>query len=331
MKMQLIDNVMNLMVKTLDEKQLQELKTALIISLDNYDIVKRETSLSTEVINNWEYAKKYVQNLIISGKSSGTVDTYSLHIKLLLEDINKPLEEVTDDDLIVHLAKQKYSRNLSNKYLNFKRLIFRSFFSWLKKKKYIKENPAELLDKIKYDTTIKKPYTDEEREMIRCSCKRERDLALIDVLYSTAARVSEISALNKTDIDFIDNGCVVHGKGGKERPVYLNAVASYHLKKYLSSRTDDNPALFVSCKKPYGRLSRSGIGEILRELGKTAGVDGVHPHRYRRTALTNAANRGMPLQDIQCLAGHSDPNTTMIYCTVDQHKVKAEHKMFLAS
>ena len=133
------------------------------------------------------------------------------------------------------------------------------------------------------------------------------------------------------DIDFIESGCIVHGKGGKERPVYLNASAAYHLQMYLQSRNDQNPALFVSSCKPYKRLGKNGIEAILRRLGEDAGIEKVHPHRYRRAALTNAANRGMPLQDVQSLAGHASPNTTMIYCTVDKGKVKAEHKMYLAS
>ena len=100
---------------------------------------------------------------------------------------------------------------------------------------------------------------------------------------------------------------------------------------YLRGRTDDSPALFVESRRPYRRLSRNGIEAVLRRLGRDAGVEGVHPHRYRRTALTNAVNRGMPLQDVQTLAGHANPNTTMIYCAVDKSKVKAEHKMYLAS
>lgn len=201
----------------------------------------------------------------------------------------------------------------------------------MRKKKYIMENPAELLDPIKYDSKLKKPFKDEEREMLRCACKCERDWAILEFLYSTAARVSEVVSLNRTDIDFTEKQCVVRGKGGKERMLYLNATAIYHLKKYLEERKDDNPALFVSTKKPSERLSDKGIQAVLRRLGKVAGVANVHPHRYRRTALTNAANRGMPLQDVQIMAGHASPDTTMIYCTVDAVKVKAEHRMFLAS
>lgn len=331
MKMELIDNVLQRMAGFLDQMQMQELKTALAVSMDGLDIRKEQTELSTEVTDNWEYSRRFLQAMVVAGSSPGTIKQYRMHIRMLFEDVRKPIFEITDDDLMLHLARQKYQRKLSNRYLNLKRIVFRSFFGWLRRKKYILENPAELLDQIKYDETLKKPYSDEEREKIRCSCQRERDLALVDVLYSTAARVSEVAALDRSDIDFVENGCIVHGKGGKERPVYLNASAAYHLQMYLHSRTDGNPALFVSSCRPYERLSRSGIEAILRRLGNHAGVDNVHPHRYRRTALTNAANRGMPLQDVQSLAGHASPNTTMIYCTVDWSKVKAEHRMYLAS
>ena len=330
-KSELIERVMNRMTGVLNTGQLQELKIALAISMDGLEVRREQTELSTEVMDNWEYLRKYLQALLIAGRSQGTIENYKMHIRILFEDIRKPVLEMTDDDLMLHIARQKYSRKLGNRYLDGKRIVFRSFFGWLRRRKYIHENPAELLDQIRYDAVIKKPYTDEDREKIRCSCKRERDLALVDVLYSTAARVSEIAALNRQDIDFVESGCIVHGKGGKERPVYLNATAAYHLQMYLRGRQDDNPALFVSCKKPYNRLGKNGIEAVLRRLGTAAGVSKVHPHRYRRTALTNAANRGMPLQDVQSLAGHANPNTTMIYCTVDKQKVKAEHKMYLAS
>ena len=329
--MELIESVLQRMTGILNQSQMQALKLAMVMTMEGLEIRKEQTELSTEVTDNGEFCRRFLQAMAVAGKAQGTIKQYQMHIRILLEDVRKPVLEMTDEDLMLHLARQKYQRNVSNRYLNLKRIVFRSFFGWMRRKKYIRENPAELLDQIKYDQEIKKPYSDEEREKIRCSCQRERDLALVDVLYSTAARVSEIAALNRSDIDFVESGCIVHGKGGKERPVYLNASAAYHLQMYLQSRTDHNPALFVGCCQPFERLGKSGIEAILRRLGKDAGVDRVHPHRYRRTALTNAANRGMPLQDVQTLAGHASPNTTMIYCTVDRSKVKAEHKMYLAS
>lgn len=331
MKTELMDRVMQRMSGLLDVNQMQELKTALIISMEDLEIRKEQTELSTEVVDNWEYSRRFLQAMAMAGKAKGTIEQYGMHIRLLFEDVKKSVLEMTDEDLMLHLARQKYQRKLGNRYLNYKRIVFRSFFGWLRRKKYIRENPAELLDQIRYDTVIKKPYTDEERERMRCACKRERDLAILDFLYSTAARVSEVVALDRQDIDFVGNECIVRGKGGKERVIYLNASAAYHLREYLQARTDQNPALFVECRKPYKRLKREGIEAVIRRLGKSARVEKAHPHRYRRTAITNAVNRGMPLQDAQTVAGHASPDTTMIYCKVDSQKVKAEHKMYLAS
>lgn len=331
MKREFIERVKNRLVHVLDESQMQELEMAIIICLDGLQLQKECTELSTEVVNNWEYCKRYLQYMVVSGKAKGTIGNYGMHLKLLFEDVRKPVQDITDDDLMLHLAKQKYERKLGNRYLDQKRIAFRQFFKWMRKKKFITESPAELLDPIKYDVKIKKPFSDEEREMLRCACKCERDWALLEFLYSTAARVSEVASLNRANIDFQEKQCLVRGKCGKERMLYLNATAVYHLKKYLNERTDDNPALFVSTRKPHERIGKNGIEAILRKLGKVAGVVNVHPHRYRRTALTNAANRGMPLQDVQHLAGHASPDTTMIYCSIDTSKVKAEHKMYLAA
>lgn len=313
MKRDFIESVKNRLVHVLDESQMQELEMAITICLGGLQLQKECTELSTQVVDNWEYCRRYMQSLVVAGKAKGTIENYGMHLKLLLEDVRKPVQDITDDDLMLHLAKQKYERKLGNRYLDQKRIAFRQFFKWMRKKKFIEENPAELLDPIKYDTKIKKPFSDEEREMLRCACKCERDWALLEFLYSTAARVSEVASLNRADIDFQEKQCLVRGKGGKERMLYLNATAIYHLKKYLDERKDDNPALFVSTKSPHERIKKNGIEAILRRLGKVAGVTNVHPHRYRRTALTNAANRGMPLQDVQHLAGHASPDTTMIY------------------
>ena len=331
MKMELIDRVMQRMMSVLDEKQLQELRMALVISIEGLTVEKEKTELSTEVIDNWEYVRRFLQAFLMSGKSQETVKQYQLHLRILLDDLRKPVWEITESDIMEHLARQKYSRKLSNRYLNYKRAVFGSFFSWLRRKRYIKENPVELIEPIKYDSVIKKPFSDEEREKLRCACQHERDLAILDFLYSTAARVSEMTALNRQDIDWVGNECIVRGKGGKERLVYLNASAAYHLQKYLEERTDSNPALFVSYSQPYNRLNKDGVEALLRRIGIQTGIEKVHPHRYRRTAITNAANRGMPLQDAQEMAGHSNANTTMIYFTSDKSKVKAEHKMYLAS
>ena len=165
--------------------------------------------------------------------------------------------------------------------------------------------------------------------MVRSSCGCERDLAIIECLYSTAVRASELLQLNRSDISFSRDDITVLGKGNKERITYLNARANIHLKNYLESRTDDNPALFVSSKSPYSRLTRCGLENILKRIGFSAQVEKVHPHRFRRTSATDLLNAGMPIEQVQELLGHKSIETTRIYCTVSQEAVKHNHKRLM--
>ena len=155
-------------------------------------------------------------------------------------------------------------------------------------------------------------------------------MAIVETLYSTAVRVSELAAMNREDISFQDRDVTVIGKGNKQRETYINAGMGVYLKKYLESRTDSNPALFVSLKNPHERLGKNAIEAILKKIGKTAGVKNVHPHRFRRTAATDLLRRGMPIEQVSKLLGHVKLDTTQLYCTVDQDSVRASHRKYCA-
>lgn len=332
MKEQVINNVLNYLADKLPEEYNSDLRFYLYYQLSEYELVKKCTELAVIPEKTYmDYLNMYLLSLKISGRSDRTIDNYQIQLKMLLQDLNKPVEDITTDDLYYYLGRYKASRNVSNRYLDGKRVVFHGFFNWMVKKRYITYNPASALDKIKYEKKIKKPLTDEEREKIRCACKQERDLAIVEVLYSTGMRREELIRLNRDDIHFESGDCIVFGKGSKEREVYLNGSSCHHLKEYLKTRTDDNPALFVSTKAPHERLGEHGLWQLLKRLGLSAGVEKVHPHRYRHTTLTNALNRGMPVQEVQMLAGHTDINTTMIYCTVDAENVRASHKKYLSA
>ena len=116
----------------------------------------------------------------------------------------------------------------------------------------------------------------------------------------------------------------------KERPVYFDARTKIHLKNYINSRFDDNPALFVSLDKPYNRLQISGVEIRLRNLGKRLGINKVHPHKFRRTVATKAIDKGMPIEQVQNLLGHSQIDTTMHYAMVNQNNVKESHRKYVA-
>lgn len=186
------------------------------------------------------------------------------------------------------------------------------------------------IHKIKTKQQVKETISDEAIEQLRDNCKCIRDLAMIDLLYSTGIRVGELVNLNILDVDFEARECVVFGKGDKERKVYFDAKAKIHLQEYLNSRNDRNPALFVTLDAPYDRLKISGVEIRMRRLGKTLNMDKIHPHKFRRTMATRAIDRGMPIEQVQKLLGHSQIDTTMQYAIVNQTNVKTSHQKFIA-
>lgn len=309
--------------------QLAEIKDAIRMILCKYDVSVKETSLQTVNNSGFHYLKMYLESCSQAGKSEGTIGLYNFHLSHLLSYLNKDVTDITDDDLYAYLYNYKHKRTISNSYLNQLRLIYNGFFKWLIKKRVRISNPVDSIDPTKCQKKIKKPLSAKEVELIRSSCETERDLAIVECLYSTAVRASELLQLNREDICFLKDDIIVLGKGNKERVTYLNARAHIHLKNYLDSRTDDNPALFVSSKTPFDRLTRRGLEDILKRIGAAANVEKVHPHRFRRTSATDLLNAGMPIEQVQELLGHKSIETTRIYCTVNQEAVKHNHKRLM--
>ena len=206
-----------------------------------------------------------------------------------------------------------------------------SFFSWLEEEDYILKSPMRRIHKIKTGTIVKEIISDESMEKLRDHCKEARDLAMIDLLFSTGIRVGELVNLDISDINFEARECVVYGKGDKERKVYFDARTKVHLQSYLKQRTDQNAALFVTLSKPYKRLKISGVEIRLRKMGRILNIERIHPHKFRRTVATRAIDRGMPIEQVQKLLGHSQIDTTMQYAMVNQDNVKNSHKKYIAS
>ena len=195
---------------------------------------------------------------------------------------------------------------------------------------YILKSPMRRIHKIKTKQSVKEVISDEMIEQLRDHCKCKRDLAMIDLLYSTGIRVGELVGLNRADINFEERECVVYGKGDKERRVYFDAKSKLHLQDYLKERVDDNPALFVTLDAPYERLKISGVEIRVRELGRKLNMDKIHPHKFRRTMATRAIDKGMPIEQVQKILGHSQIDTTMQYAIVNQNNVKSAHRKYIA-
>lgn len=320
-----------LMMMESGQEECRKLEEVLYIVLQGYELSERSTELMDVDKSYIHFLQLFLARKKTEGKSERTLEQYRLHLTNVLQYINMPVDKITENDLFVYLAKYKKERGVSNVYLDNIRLVCSSFFGWLNAKGYIPVNPTMGLEPIKTEKRIKKPLSDEELEKLRRTCERERDLAMLEFLYSTGVRVSELVALNRQDIDFYGKNVVVYGKGHKERETYLTAASCLHLRNYLDSRTDRNEALFVSSKQPHERLTVAGVEGILKKLGKTAGVKKVHPHRFRRTMATNALRKGMPLEEVKELLGHTKLDTTMIYCTVSRENVKHSHMKYMSA
>lgn len=322
----LIMNVLKSMEDILDDVQMFHLKKSLQTVVSGYKISEKTNELLAQNTSWTHDLEDFIVYRKMQGRSKKTCKQYFNQLIKLLSYANKCVSDITDTDITNYLQEYKGFYNIGNRSLENMRLVFSSFFSWAANVGKIKSNPMLKIGKIKYDSKVKEPFSDKEREKLFLNCNTLRDMALIEFLYSTGIRVSESVALNISDVHFTDDELIVYGKGQKERKVYLNAKSSVYLQQYLELRTDSNEALFVSLRKPHNRLTIQGVEAMLKRLGKRAQVSNVHPHRFRRTSATNALNKGMDLQYVSTMLGHSNPNTTMIYCTVDQNNVKLSHK-----
>lgn len=330
MKEQLINQILFCMQDMLHNDQMAILKNTLQSVLFSYKIESKQQEIM--VLNDcWrEDLNDYLMAKALEGKSPTTIQRYRYELTRLLGYLNKSLKKIRSDDISEYMRVYKKLRNVSNQTLKNVRACYSSFFVWIHSRGRINKNPMAMVEQIKVEKKLKKAFSDTERELLSRNCKNVRDKAIIEFLYSTAVRVSELSQLNITDIRFGSKDMIVYGKGNKERMVYLNEKAHMYLKEYLETRTDNNPALFVSEKAPHQRLTKNGIEDIVRRIGKAVNVK-AYPHRFRRTAATNALNRGMPVQEVAKLLGHAKLETTMEYCTVEQESVQFHHKKYLSA
>ena len=183
---------------------------------------------------------------------------YRYELERLLSYINKAVADITDSDISNYMRAYKRIRNIKNSTLKGVRSIYSSFFSWLRDRDRIRKNPMVLVEDIKVPIRVREPFTDAEQEKLLRECRTIRDKAMMEFLYSTAVRVGELVKLNRGDIRFSTKDLIVCGKGDKERVVYLNERTHMYLLEYLESRTDMNPALFVSLRSPHERLTDKG-------------------------------------------------------------------------
>ena len=324
MKKELINTIEQGMLGILNNEQLAKLHEFLEFSFTMF-AEKRDDSQQSDD----ELLKLFLSAKQVEGWSERTLKYYRTTLSKMIIKIDKTVRWVKTNDIRMYISDYENESNAGKVTLDNIRRIISSFFAWIEDENYIVKSPARIIYKIRVGKTVKDVYSDEELEQMRNSCTNSRNLAIIDVLSSTGIRVGKLVNLNIADADFEKRECVVLGKGHKQRKVYFDARTKIHLYEYIASRHDETEALFISLNNPHNRLSIRSIETILHKVGSNLKSTKVHPHKFRRTLATKAIDKGMPIEQVQVLLGHSQIDTTLRYSMANQNNVKASHHKYI--
>ena len=267
----------------------------------------------------------FINALRVEGRSQKTIDRYAYEIGRLMTFLGISTRKITVYHLRDYMAYEK-GRGIKDSTLKGLREIFSSYFNWLQRESLIDRNPIVNIGPIKVPKKKKELYTEVDLEKLKRNCTNNRDLAIVLFLYATCCRIGEVIELNRDQVIIENQKVVVHGKGDKERKVYFDDVTADAMKQYMEERTDDCEALFVNRYKK--RLSDNGIRSMLKNLAKRAGVNHVHPHKFRRTKATDMSRHGMPITDIQAILGHEKIDTTMQYVQLNDTDIESSYRRF---
>ncbi len=292
--------------------------------------LKTTTTQCPTKLENTDLIALFLSAKSVEGCSNATLLYYENTLRSLEQSLLRPISKATTDDLRNYLINYEIKHGSSKTTIDNIRRIFSSFFSWLEDEDYIVKSPARRIKHVRSPKKIKSVFSDEDLELLRQSSSNLRDAAIINILASTGMRVGELVRLKIKDINISERECLVTGKGNKQRIVYFDARTKIHLEKYLDSREDRKEALFIPLKGSGPKLSINTVEIRLKELGKELNIQRVHPHKFRRTMATNAIDKGMPIEQVQKLLGHSKIDTTLAYAMVNQSNVKHSHQKFIS-
>ncbi|RKY33260.1 MAG: tyrosine recombinase XerC [Candidatus Omnitrophota bacterium] len=274
------------------------------------------------------YIEKFARYLEIEKNySSHTILNYRLDLEDFMNFFKElPLEKIDYLLLRKYLAQLK-RKNLKNKSVARRLSTLRSFFKFLTREGFLKNNPILSVLTPKQERYLPLFLTEEEvlRLLGAVKAKEEmgfRDKAILELFYSTGIRVSELAGLNIDDIDFIGGIVKVAGKGKKERIVPVGDIALSAIRDYLDKRKKDSPVLFLNKNKT--RISDRGIRNIVKKYLRLAcGRQGVSCHTLRHSFATHLLNRGADLRSVQELLGHANLSTTQVYTHLTTERLKS--------
>lgn len=327
------------------------LRNELYIIMNDFEITTRTTEVALlSEDRNEQLLKKFIMSKIVKGCTDRTIEVYKKSIEFVLRKIGKTADDITTDDIRFYLAVRqkvdKITRTTADNELRF----LRSFFSYLAVEGIVPNNPTLKIDKIKSSTKKEKAFTEMDVEKIRNAAGTNRERAIVELLLSTGCRISELVSIRLSEIR--GDSILVHGKGDKDRVVYINAKAQLSMECYMQERNDKNPYLFPGsykqaplnpvikkkkcnwymypeCVSPDSHIDKGSVEATVRKLGRRAGVENCHPHRFRRTCATFALRRGMPIEKVSMMLGHNQLTTTQIYLSIDEDELQQAHRKYV--
>ena len=333
------------------EETLIETKSRLYMLLNDYEITSRTTEIALlREDRNEKLLKRFIIAKTVKGLTKRTIQYYTQSIRFFLERVGKTIDDITADDIRMYMAVRLERDRVSKVTLGNELRCVSSMFTWLQEQEILLRNPMGKVEKLKKEKTKKTALTEYEVELIRGACKGRRETFIIELLLSTGCRVSEICQILVTDID--GNQILVHGKGQKDRYVYLNARAMYALGKYMELRKDTSSYLFprrISIEAKKGKkgmkpedwwqhpelvktdeyMEANTVEGMTRRIARRAGVERANPHKFRRTCATMALRRGMPIEQVSKMLGHENIATTQIYLDLNESDLRIAHERFV--
>ena len=311
-----------------NSQELDQIMTALDKVASNYTITERETSLAVIDDEIPKVVKLYLSSKKLEGVSDNTIKMYAGMLKVFFRHVRRIPQEICTNEIRLFLAEYQMQRGISDRSLDKYRQVLNCFFDWCLNEEYISKNPCKTIKEIKYEAEPRRSLTRMQLEQVRRACETKRDLAIVDVLYSTGCRVSELVNMRFTDMDTNKGTIEIIGKGKKHNTVYLNDSAKLSLEEYLKERKGDSEYLFISEYRPYNKLSTRSVEAMFRDMSKKLNIK-LTPHILRHTSATLALQSGMPITQVQKMLGHSSVNTTQIYAETSQEDVAVSHKKYV--
>ena len=303
------------------------IKSRIYLALEEYEITRRVTEIVlADPLANANVIEEFALSKAVSGRSPKTVKQYVLALKRYDRIMQKKLVETTAADIRKYMAYRIAKDGVHGPGLVNERDYLSAFFEWAVHQEIMVRNPVKQTEKIKLAKVPKRAFTDLECEKIRKACRTARETAAVEVLFSTACRVSELCSIVTSEID--GKRIMICGKGKKYAPVYLDPRAQLAVETYIRERTDNNPYLFPG-RAENSPISSRAIEAMLKRIGSAAGVSNVHAHRFRRTAATQALRRGMSIEMVSKYLRHENLATTMIYLDLSESELAQQHARFV--